>query len=110
LQGYQNKTKKKKGYDKADITKVTQKIKGFPKSPRLQSSLGYKQKSDAKEFDKNMKRNCYVNTFSLKNWLKSPQVKSALLEGSAEELFKEFDFGELEPVNVEIPELCSLSS
>jgi hypothetical protein len=54
-----------------------------------------------------MNKNCYINTFSLKNWLKSPGVKNALLQGIADEILSEFDFGDIEPDNVEIPAACT---
>ena len=95
------------GYVKTDIDKLKKQIKAYPKSANIRSSLGYSKKTDAKKFDANMNKNCYINTFSLKNWLKSEGVKAALLKGMADEILNEFDFGDIEPDNVEFPKACT---
>jgi hypothetical protein len=113
LQGFKKQNKSNSnnahtGYVKTDIDKLKKQIKAYPKSSRLQSSLGYSKKSDAKTFESNIKKGCYINTFSLKNWLKSPSVKDALLEGMVDEILSEFDFGDIEPDNlVEFPTTCT---
>ncbi len=69
--------------------------------------VGYTKAADAKTFKNNLNRNCYINVFSIKNWLKSASVKNILLEGIADELIAQFNTADIDPANIEIEDIQS---
>ncbi|AWB66256.1 hypothetical protein C2869_07345 [Saccharobesus litoralis] len=109
LQSFQNKTKRQgnkiNGYRRNDISKLDNILAKFPTSKLLQASFGLKDKSDNTKFAKNVKDGCFINTFSIKNWLKSPSVKNVLLQGFAQELIDEFADDTFEAANIDPEEL-----
>lgn len=76
----------------------------------FKTSFGYAKAADAKKFTNNLNKNCYINVFSIKTWLKSASVKNILLDGIADTLIAEFDTLGLDPENIEIEDidLCTL--
>ncbi|MFH6951641.1 LamG-like jellyroll fold domain-containing protein, partial [Pseudoalteromonas sp. XMcav1-K] len=104
----------KKGYTKQDINGVKKTIPRYPRSNLLKASFGYTKAADAKPFKKNLEKDCYINTFSIKSWVMSPSVKEVVLEGIADTIINEFELpaqlGDFSDINIDPKELklCSL--
>ena len=92
------------------ITRVRNKLTSRIQAHTVLASLGFKDNKDTTGFNKNLKGKCYVNTFSIKNWIMQPSTRNALLAGFAEEIFSEFFDTELDEVNLEVPDTCAVSS
>lgn len=97
-----------------DINGVKQTIPRYPRSNLLKASFGYTKAADAKPFKKNLEKDCYINTFSIKSWIMSPSVKEVVLEGIANTIINEFELpaqlGDVSDINIDPKELklCSL--
>ena len=98
------------GYKAGDITRVRNKLSGRIQAHTVLASLGFKDNSKAAPFNTKLKDKCYVNTFSIKNWIMQPSTRNALLAGFAEEIISEFFDTELDEVNLEVPDTCAVSS
>lgn len=85
-------------------------LANFPSSLQLQASFAYGSRGDAKKFERDVKTNCFINTFSIKNWITSPSIKNLLLGSVANDVIDEFNLGIIEPENIDAGDLqlCAL--